>query len=118
MARSDLVWLGEILRPQTERYFLLLMLLRHGGTGKLTRVALLDQCVLLAQRLALLHAGKTPEFADRPLQAALITHLLDNGILREDAAKKLEFGAQLERAAAQAEALLAPDVSEMMRRLV
>jgi len=118
VAKSDLLWLGEILRPQMERYFLVLMLLRHGGSGQLTRAALLEQSVLLAQRLALLHAGKTPEFADRPLMAALIDHLLDNGILREDAEDRLAFGAALERAALQAEALLAPDVSEMMRRLV
>lgn len=118
VAKSDLLWLGEILRPQMERYFLVLMLLRHGGSGQLTRAALLDQSVLLAQRLALLHTGKTPEFADRPLLAALIDHLLDNGILRTDADDRLAFGAPLERAAAQAEALLAPDVSEMMRRLV
>lgn len=118
VAKSDLLWLGEILRPQMERYFLVLMLLRHGGSGQLTRAALLEQSVLLAQRLALLHTGKTPEFADRPLLAALIDHLLDNGILTEDAADRLVFGAPLERAAAQAEALLAPDVSEMMRRLV
>ena len=118
VARSDLLWLGEMLRPQMERYFLVLMLLRHGGSGKLTRAALLEQSVLLAQRLALLHTGNTPEFADRPLMAALIDHLLDNGILGEDTAGKLAFGAALERAAAQAEALLAPDVSEMMRRLV
>ncbi|MDO8958625.1 MAG: glycerol-3-phosphate 1-O-acyltransferase PlsB [Rhodocyclaceae bacterium] len=118
VAKSDLLWLGEILRPQMERYFLVLMLLRHGGSGNLTRTALLEQSVLLAQRLALLHTGKTPEFADRPLMAALIDHLLDNGILREDAEGRLAFGAALERAAAQAEALLAPDVSAMMRRLV
>lgn len=118
VARSDLLWLGEMLRPQMERYFLVLMLLRHGGSGKLTRAALLEQSVLLAQRLALLHTGNTPEFADRPLMAALIDHLLDNGILREEAAGKLTFGTALERAAAQAEALLAPDASEMMRRLV
>lgn len=118
VAKSDLLWLGEILRPQMERYFLVLMLLRHGGSGQLTRAALLEQSVLLAQRLALLHAGKTPEFADRPLMVALIDHLLDNGILREDAEDRLAFGAALERAALQAEALLAPDVSEMMRRLV
>jgi glycerol-3-phosphate O-acyltransferase len=118
VARSDLLWLGEMLRPQMERYFLVLMLLRHGGSGNLTRAALLEQSVLLAQRLALLHTGNTPEFADRALMAALIDHLLDNDILRESVAGKLAFGAALERAAAQAEALLAPDVSEMMRRLV
>lgn len=118
MARTDLHWLTEILRPQMERYFLVLMLLRHAGSCHLTCVALLDKTVLLAQRLALMHAGKTPEFADRPLFDALIGHLLDNGILREDALQRLEFGAQLERAAAQAEALLAPDVRELMLRLV
>jgi hypothetical protein len=65
----------------------------------------------------LLDAGKTPEFADRPLFAALLDHLLENGILQADALNRLTFGAPLERAAAQAEALLAPDVRELIVRL-
>lgn len=117
VAHVDLFWLGEILRPQMERYFLVLMLLKHGGSSHLTRTALLDRSILLAQRLVLMHAGKTPEFADRPLFVALIGHLLDNGILREDGLQRLEFGGELERAAAQAESLLAPDVRELMLRL-
>lgn len=117
VARADLHWLAEILRPQMERYFLVLMVLRHAGSGHLTRVELLDRSVLLAQRLALMEAGKTPEFADKPLFAALIGHLVDNGILQEDALKRLVFGVELERAATQAEALLVPDVRELMLRL-
>lgn len=117
VARADLHWLAEILRPQMERYFLVLMVLRHAGSGHLTRVEVLDRSVLLAQRLALMEAGRTPEFADKPLFAALIGHLVDNGILQEDALKRLLFDAELERAAAQAEALLAPDVRELMLRL-
>lgn len=118
LARNDLHWLAEILRPQMERYFLVLMVLRHAGSGHLTRVELLDRSVLLGQRLALMHAGKTPEFADKPLFVALVDHLLDNGILHEDALKRLGFGSELERAAAQAEALLTPEVRELMQRLV
>jgi glycerol-3-phosphate O-acyltransferase len=117
LARADLHWLAEILRPQMERYFLVLMVLRHAGSGHLTRVELLERSVLLGQRLALMHAGTTPEFADKPLFVALVDHLLDNGILHEDALKRLGFGGELERAAVQAEALLAPDVRELMLRL-
>jgi glycerol-3-phosphate O-acyltransferase len=117
LVRADLHWLAEILRPQMERYFLVLMVLRHAGSGHLTRVELLERSVLLGQRLALMHAGTTPEFADKPLFVALVDHLLDNGILHEDALKRLGFGGELERAAAQAEALLAPDVRELMLRL-
>ncbi len=117
VAHANLFWLGEILRPQMERYFLVLMLLKHGGSGHLTRTVLLDRSVLLAQRLVLMHAGKTPEFADRPLFVALIGHLLDNSILREDDLQRLAFGGELERAAAQAESLLAPDARELMLRL-
>lgn len=117
LARADLHWLAEILRPQMERYFLVLMVLRHAGSARLTRVELLERSVLLGQRLALMHAGTTPEFADKPLFVALVDHLLDNGILHEDALKRLGFGGELERAAVQAEALLAPDVRELMLRL-
>jgi len=118
LSRADLHWLAEILRPQMERYLLVLMVLRHAGSGHLTRVELLDRSVLLGQRLALMHAGTTPEFADKPLFVALVDHLLDNGILREDALKRLGFGGELERAATQAEALLTPEVRELMLRLV
>lgn len=117
VAHADLSWLAEILRPQMERYVLVVMLLRQAGAGHSTRQELLDRSVLLAQRLVLLDAGKTPEFADRPLFAALVDHLLENGILQADALNRLTFGAPLERAAAQAEALLAPDVRELIVRL-
>lgn len=117
LARADLHWLAEILRPQMERYFLVLMVLRHAGSAHLTRVELLDRSVLLGQRLALMHAGTTPEFADKPLFVALVDHLLGNSILHEDALQRLGFGGELERAATQAEALLAPDVRELMLRL-
>jgi glycerol-3-phosphate O-acyltransferase len=118
LARADLHWLAEILRPQMERYFLVLMVLRHAGSGHLTRVELLERSVLLGQRLALMHAGTTPEFADKPLFVALVDHLLGNGILHEDALQRLGFGGELERAAAQAEALLTPEVRELMLRLI
>lgn len=118
LTRSELHWLAEILRPQMERYLLVLMVLRHAGSGHLTRVELLDRSVLLGQRLTLMDAGKTPEFADKPLFVALVDHLLDNGILREDALKRLGFGSELERAAAQAEALLTPEARDLMQRLV
>lgn len=117
-AHAELEWLGEILRPQMERYFLLLTLLRQGGSGRLSRKELVEQCTLLAQRLILLHAGKTPEFADRTLFGGLIDFMLDHRLLREDALQRLEFGEPLERAAAQAETLLAPDVRELLLRLV
>lgn len=117
LARIDLHWLAEILRPQMERYFLVLMVLRHAGSGRLTRQELLDRSVLLGQRLALMHAAKTPEFADKPLFVALVDHLCDSGSLREDGLQRLVFDDALGRAAVQAEALLAPDVRELMLRL-
>lgn len=116
-AHAELAWLGEIVRPQMERYFLVLLVLRKRGGGRLARKELAEHCRLLAQRLTLLHAGKTPEFADRGLFDALIGHLLDNGILHEDALQRLEFGPQFERAAVQAEELLAPDVRDLILRL-
>jgi glycerol-3-phosphate O-acyltransferase len=118
LAHADLVWLGDILRPQMERFFLVLAVMRKRGSGKLTHAEVVEQCTLVAQRLALLHAGKTPEFAERGMFDALVRHLRDNDVLREDALRRLEFGAALERAAAQAEPLLAPDVRELMLRLV
>ena len=117
VACAELAWLGEIVRPQMERHFLVLLVLRKRGGGLLTRRELAEQCHLLAQRLALLHGGKTPEFADRSLFDALVGHLLDNGILHEDGLQRLAFGPQFERAAAQAETLIAPDVRDLIRRL-
>lgn len=117
VAHAELGWLGEIVRPQMERHFLLLLVLSNRGGGQSTRRELVEQCRLLAQRLALLHGGGTPEFADRSLFDALVGHLLDNGILHEDALQRLVFGPQFERAAEQAEALIAPEVRDLIRRL-
>jgi glycerol-3-phosphate O-acyltransferase len=117
VAYAELAWLGEIVRPQMERHFLVLLVLRKRGAGLLTRRELAEQCHLLAQRLALLHGGKTPEFADKSLFDALVGHLLDNGVMHEDRMQRLAFGPQFERAAEQAETLIAPDVCDLIRRL-
>lgn len=116
--RTALRWLAETLRPQMERYFLVLLVLRQAGNKHLTRQELTECCVGLAQRLVLVEPGRTPEFADRSFFVTLVSHLLDNGIVEEDDLGRLGYGGDFERAAAQATALLAPEVRELLLRLV
>ncbi len=116
--RAALRWLAETLRPQMERYFLALLVLRQAGNKHLTRQELIERCVSLAQRLVFVEPGRTPEFADRSFFVTLAAHLIDNGIFDEDDLGRLGYGTDFERAAAQATALLAPEVRELLLRLV
>lgn len=116
--RVTLRWLAETVRPQMERYFLVLMVLRQAGSGRSTRKELIDRCVGLAQRLVLVEPGRTPEFADRTLFMAIADHLIDNGVLQEDGLGRLGYGSDFARAASQAASLLSPEMRELLLRLV
>ena len=114
---SELRLLGETLRPILERHFLTLALLEHGGSGYRTRRALENDCHLLAQRLALLYEFNTPEHAEKTTFSALITQLVDAGLLREDTAGLLYFDQRITTPMAHAELVLPAEARQAIRRM-
>ena len=109
-ASPELRQLGEIIRPMLERQFLTLALLQHHGSGSLTRAALEDATLLLAQRLAMLYEFNASEFPEKLLFANVIRNLVDADILQVGDDGRLRFDQRITLAAAQTELLLAADV--------
>jgi glycerol-3-phosphate O-acyltransferase len=109
-ASPELRQLGEIIRPMLERQFLTLALLQHHGSGSLTRAALEDATLLLAQRLAMLYEFNASEFPEKLLFANVIRNLVDAEILQVGDDGRLRFDERITQAAAQTELLLAADV--------
>jgi glycerol-3-phosphate O-acyltransferase len=109
-ASPELRQLGEIIRPMLERQFLTLALLQHHGSGSLTRAALEDATLLLAQRLAMLYEFNASEFPEKLLFANVIRNLVDADILQVGDDGRLRFDERITLAAAQTELLLAADV--------
>jgi glycerol-3-phosphate O-acyltransferase len=109
-ASPELRQLGEIIQPMLERQFLTLALLQHHGSGSLTRAALEDATLLLAQRLAMLYEFNASEFPEKLLFANVIRNLVDAEILQVGDDGRLRFDERITQAAAQTELLLAADV--------
>lgn len=116
-ASPQLRQLGEIIRPTLERQFLTLALLKHHGSGRLTRAALEEATHLLAQRLAMLYEFNSAEFSEKLLFATVIRNLIDSGILDIDEDGLLRFDERITLAAAQTELLLAADVCHSIENI-
>ncbi len=113
----ELCMLGETLRPSLERHFLALSLLQQSGSGRKKRRQLEDECQLLAQRLALLHATDAPEYSEKSVFSVLIGHLVDSELLQEDESGLLYFDEPLTEPLAQAELVLPAETRQAIRRM-
>ncbi len=113
----ELQHIGGCLRPILEHQFLVLALLQHEGSGTRTRAALENDCLLIAQRMSLLSASDASEFADKKTFSALISHLLDANLLREDDSGLLHFDERLSAPLAQAERLLPAETRHAILRM-
>lgn len=114
---AELRLLGETLRPLLERHFLALALLQHGGSGCRTRKSLENDCHLLAQRMALLYEFNTPEHSEKTTFSALIAHLVDADLLREDETGLLHFDQRITTPLAHAELVLPAEARQTIRRM-
>ncbi|WP_263771763.1 glycerol-3-phosphate 1-O-acyltransferase PlsB [Propionivibrio soli] len=114
---AELRLLGETLRPMLERHLLMLALLQHGGSGRLTRRALENDSHLLSQRLSLLYDFTASEYAEKTAFSALISHLIDAELLSEDAGGLLRFDEGLLTPLAYAELLLPIEARQAIRRM-
>ncbi len=114
---AELQLIGETLRPVLERHFLTLALLHHCGSGSRTRLTLENDCHLLAQRLALLYEFNAPEYTEKTTFSALISQLVDAGLLREDETGRLHFDQRITTPLAHAELVLPAEARQAIRRM-
>lgn len=76
--------LANTLKQTLERFYIVLEILLHIGSSRIRRNQLENLCHLMAQRMALLHEFRTPEFSDKTLFKNFIENLVDTELLHID----------------------------------
>lgn len=115
---TELTALAKLMMPTLERDYLALALLRQRRSGTLTAEQLEQQCSLIAQRVSLLHGLNAPEFFDATLFRTLVSQLLDQGILSQQAHNVLAFGDALVALTEQLEQALDGSVRHSILRCI
>lgn len=84
-----LTLLSRAIAQTLQRFYMATALLLNAGQNVISAEELEDLCTVMAQRLSILHGLNAPEFFDKSLFRHFIQTLLDQGVLRQDAAGKL-----------------------------
>ncbi len=106
--------LQQVTLQTIERYYMVVAQLVSAGSGAIDQAALERRCQLTAQRMTQLYGLNSPEFFDPALFANFIDLLLKRGVIRADAAGRLEFDDVLLRVAQDAQLVL----SEQLRHSI
>ncbi|WP_437881120.1 glycerol-3-phosphate 1-O-acyltransferase PlsB [Pseudomonas sp. LRF_L74] len=90
-----LTLLARAIVQTLQRFYMATALLLDAGQYNLSAEELENRCVIMAQRLSILHGLNAPEFFDKSLFRHFIQTLLDQGVVRKDEAGKLSHHPQL-----------------------
>jgi glycerol-3-phosphate O-acyltransferase len=86
-----LTLLARVIVQTLQRFYMAISLLLNSGQQSLNAEELETLCTVMAQRLSILHGINAPEFFDKSLFRHFIKTLLDQDVLRQDAAGKLGY---------------------------
>ncbi|MGN8249025.1 glycerol-3-phosphate 1-O-acyltransferase PlsB [Pseudomonas sp. SMV7] len=86
-----LTLLARTITQTLQRFYMATSLLLNSGQHSLSAEALEDLCVMMAQRLSILHGLNAPEFFDKTLFRHFIQTLLEQGVLQPDSQGKLGY---------------------------
>ena len=112
-----LTLLAQAVSSTVERFFLTVSLLLASGKGVLTGDDLQQRSYLLAQRLAMLYAYKTPDFSDRNQFNNILDVLQEMKLVQIDEDDRLVFGAEFELFHEDASLMLAAPVRQTITQL-
>jgi glycerol-3-phosphate O-acyltransferase len=86
-----LTLLARTITQTLQRFYMATSLLLNSGQHSLSAEELEDLCVMMAQRLSILHGLNAPEFFDKSLFRHFIQTLVGQGVLRPDDSGKLGY---------------------------
>lgn len=119
-----LAGLGRLLGETLERYAIALQLLAaEGGAGasqehQFSRNRFVDDCRLLAERMAVLTGREAPEFFDRTLFSGYLDSLVEVGLVQQPSEGELVFDARLRRVAERSLELLSDETRQTLMQLL
>ncbi len=90
-----LTLLARAITQTLQRFYMATSLLLNSGQHALSAEELESLCVMMAQRLSILHGLNAPEFFDKTLFRHFIQTLVEQGVLYADAGGKLGYHERL-----------------------
>jgi glycerol-3-phosphate O-acyltransferase len=106
----QLLMLGQAMVPMLQRFFLVIAILVHNGSGTLSRARLEKMCQMSAERLSMIYGLHSPDFFNRSLFQDFIRTLQDHEILRKNAHGHLEFDENIVSIGADARLVLGEEI--------
>jgi glycerol-3-phosphate O-acyltransferase len=120
-----LAGLGRLLGETLERYAIALQLLAAEGASpgpgqeyKFSRNRFVDDCRLLAERMAVLTGREAPEFFDRTLFSGYLDSLLEVGLVLQPVEGELVLDTRLRRVAERSLELLSDETRQTLMQLL
>jgi len=106
----QLLMLGQSMVPMLQRFYLVIAMLVHHGSGTLSRVRLEKMCQMSAERLSLIYGLHSPDFFNKSLFHDYIRMLQEQKVLRRNKNGLLEFDDDIIRIGADARLVLGEEI--------
>ena len=106
----QLLMLGQAMVPMLQRFYLVIAILVHNGSGTLSRAKLEKMCQMSAERLSMIYGLHSPDFFNRSLFQDFIRTLRDHGTLGKNADGLLEFDESIVNIGADARLVLGEEI--------
>jgi len=106
----QLLMLGQSMVPMLQRFYLVIAILVHHGSGELTRARLEVLCQQSAERLSIIYGLHSPDFFNKSLFHDFIKMLQVMDVLRRNSGGKLEFDDDITSIGADARLVLGEEI--------
>ncbi len=106
----QLLMLGQSMVPMLQRFYLVIAMLVHHGSGTLTRSRLEKMCEMSGERLSLIYGLHSPDFFNKSLFHDYIEMLRVQKVLRRNKDGLLEFDDDIVRIGADARLVLGEEI--------
>ena len=106
----QLLMLGQAMVPMLQRFYLVIAILVHHGSGSLSRVVLERRCQLSAERLSMIYGLHSPDFFNKTLFQDFIRKLQEQEVLQRNSDGLLEFDEDIVGIGADARLVLGEEI--------
>jgi glycerol-3-phosphate O-acyltransferase len=106
----QLLMLGQSMVPMLQRFYLVIAMLVHHGSGTLSRSRLEKMCQMSGERLSLIYGLHSPDFFNKSLFHDYIEMLRLQDVLRRNKDGLLEFDDDIVRIGADARLVLGEEI--------
>jgi glycerol-3-phosphate O-acyltransferase len=106
----QLLMLGQSMVPMLQRFYLVIAILVHHGTGELSRARLEVLCQQSAERLSMIYGLHSPDFFNKSLFHDFIKKLQVLDVIRRNGDGKIEFDDDITSIGADARLVLGEEI--------